>query len=558
MSRYTYGLLMSAAVVTGAASAAETQTESQMLGSVSTLALAESDQVAVPAPESPSASPRMYATYTPGEGWNVLEIDAPSVSAADEDTTEKMKASRALPKGTRTLDVAGRTGADALTAAQVRYTGPDSRPINEYAGVSQPSPLDHQAGVSTAPAATDMAAVAPAAPIIPEDIPQVIVGQAAPEVVRSMQGTDAEPKQYARTLDTTGRSGADALTAAQVRYKPSASGMAVAEAAPHADTMSPPPAEVAPILADLERQAAEEEAVREEMAALEAARPQRKETFFLKREVVEPKPVVETAMAPKVRTLDSTGRTGADALTAAQIRYTPAEDTQAPVNPVGPVNPVRTARMKTLDSTGRTGADALTARQARYVPSTEEKSSMPQRKARVRYLDPAGRVGADALTAAQVRYVPSTGETVAATATEKSAKRLSSAKMTALDAANAVSAINAYRAKFGMKPLRYNSKLSQIAESHVNDLARRGEVSALTPRGEGIGKRLIKSGYRPNVAGSLVSGGYDSFEAALAEWQTTDMQRSKLLIESADQVGVAFVADRNSPYVYYIETIIAS
>ena len=96
----------------------------------------------------------------------------------------------------------------------------------------------------------------------------------------------------------------------------------------------------------------------------------------------------------------------------------------------------------------------------------------------------------------------------------------------------------------------------EVAEAHVLELAARGEVTALNSEGQGIGERLAAVGMTPEVAGSLVSGGYTNFENALASWKANPVQRSRLLIEGAKEVGFGVVSDRTSTYGIYMELII--
>jgi uncharacterized protein YkwD len=121
-----------------------------------------------------------------------------------------------------------------------------------------------------------------------------------------------------------------------------------------------------------------------------------------------------------------------------------------------------------------------------------------------------------------------------------------------------VTAINEYREKYGYPPLRYSEQLSEIARAHVVDLAARNEVSSMNRQGAGIGNRLLDAGYKPYVAGSLVSGGYASIEDAMASWQADKVQRSRLLLQRANEVGFAVIEDRASTYGTYIEAIVAA
>ena len=122
----------------------------------------------------------------------------------------------------------------------------------------------------------------------------------------------------------------------------------------------------------------------------------------------------------------------------------------------------------------------------------------------------------------------------------------------------ALDAVNAYRARYGYAPLAYDPLLSQTALDHARDLARRGEVTSVTADGAGVIDRLAARGYRANAAASLVSGGYDAFGDAMTTWRRDRIQRSRLLLPQAREVGLAFVEDPRSPYRYYIEMIVAT
>ena len=122
----------------------------------------------------------------------------------------------------------------------------------------------------------------------------------------------------------------------------------------------------------------------------------------------------------------------------------------------------------------------------------------------------------------------------------------------------ALLAVNAYRAEFGYAPLRFSPQLSATALAHARDLAARGEVTSLSAGGQGVISRITAGGYAPAEAASLVAGGYDSFDAALASWKENRVQRSRLLLPNATEVGVARVEDPRSTYRYYIEMIVAA
>ena len=125
-------------------------------------------------------------------------------------------------------------------------------------------------------------------------------------------------------------------------------------------------------------------------------------------------------------------------------------------------------------------------------------------------------------------------------------------------AEQALATVNALRAEKGEAALALSMQLNEIAKAHVVDLAAWGEVTSLNQSGEGVGVRLKKADYLPKVAGSLVAGGYSDFDAALAEWQTSEVEMSRLLMPQAEEMGFAIISDRLSRYGTYIEVIIAA
>ncbi|MEM9233188.1 MAG: CAP domain-containing protein [Pseudomonadota bacterium] len=287
-------------------------------------------------------------------------------------------------------------------------------------------------------------------------------------------------------------------------------------------------------------------------------------------EVNAPTPVV-VATAPAANVdVSAEGRTGADALTAAQARYESTEgenvsparaaagepaffeadddDNMSAPETAEPSAPVIMADA-VVAAEGRSGADALTAAQARYEPETQEsQNDSPQVFAEEPVTEERDTPPAVISGNAAPQVVASTDGAAAVADGEVSQL---------LAAERAVAAINAYRTENGLSPLAYSDELSKVARAHVVDLAARGEVSALDRNGQGIGDRLKSVGYESKQAGSLVSGGYATIEAALESWQKNTVQRSRLLMENADEMGFAIISDRTSTYGIYIETIIA-
>jgi uncharacterized protein YkwD len=174
------------------------------------------------------------------------------------------------------------------------------------------------------------------------------------------------------------------------------------------------------------------------------------------------------------------------------------------------------------------------------------------------------RLSADDLMNAQLaeRGARSAAETASAMPSGRAdalRERLGAAPVSAFvpDPAGALVAINEAWAAEDLAPVRYNLRLSIAARAHVRELARRGEVSALSAGGEGVIARLGQVGYAPEAAASLVAGGYTSFGDALRSWLGDATERQRLLLPEADEIGLALHEDRRSRYGYYVEAIIA-
>ena len=520
--------------------------------------------MAVPAPGEPV--PTTYAAISV-EPMEATEEAPEAIFAAAVAAAENMESDPRARSGyfTDILPLDGRTGADAMTAAQVRYvpkpvmaTVPKPVSLAEVAPAAGPE-------ISDVPMLAAIETEAPQ-PVEPAAIQDIIEGRAAPVAVARNElpaapavKVAATKRDFIRRLDPAGRTGADALTAAQVWYQPEEETQPVISA--DASTKVLPNAVLAEAVDEVIGQA-----------------------------VADPSATEPVVIAGR---LDPTGRTGADALTAAQVRYDPdAEPSEGDQDPDelflavnltdNAVAPMIVASIITgegivstrtleggepqdLNTEGRTGADALTAAQVRYEPASEADAAMtadvPQ-GADSEITDVSSSVE-NAITGRAAPDMGNTADgTISVEATTDGTDAMSATAETqdtaTMAAQRALAEVNALRTANGLPPLALNQTLNAAARAHVIDLAARGEVSALDGEGRGIGERLVAAGYDPLTAGSLVSGGYAKFSDALDSWLKNDVQRSRLMIESADEMGFAIISDRRSTYGIYMEAIIAS
>ncbi|WOI52552.1 CAP domain-containing protein [Parvularcula sp. LCG005] len=120
-----------------------------------------------------------------------------------------------------------------------------------------------------------------------------------------------------------------------------------------------------------------------------------------------------------------------------------------------------------------------------------------------------------------------------------------------------IAQVNEERDALGFPPLTYSAALSGIATGHVAYLAHIQDVTSEDANGRGIGQRLLRHDYLPNVAGSLVAGGYADYMDAFDSWRSNKVEFSRLLLRHASDIGVARVTDPTSRYYAYIEVIVA-
>jgi uncharacterized protein YkwD len=124
-----------------------------------------------------------------------------------------------------------------------------------------------------------------------------------------------------------------------------------------------------------------------------------------------------------------------------------------------------------------------------------------------------------------------------------------------VDARAAAAATSAYRATQGRGPVGVSSRLNTIAARQALAMAKRGRLGhdLIGP----LQKRLKNGGYVWLVAVENIGAGYDTFDAALAAWQTSAGHRSNLLEPGVTEIGVA-AARTDDKYGTYWALILAA
>jgi uncharacterized protein YkwD len=116
------------------------------------------------------------------------------------------------------------------------------------------------------------------------------------------------------------------------------------------------------------------------------------------------------------------------------------------------------------------------------------------------------------------------------------------------DPAAARDAINAYRAKHGLPPLKLNAKLAAAAEAHAKDLSRHDTISHKGSDGSDPWLRITRAGYAPRLAAENVATGQANFTEAMRDWEHSPAHDRNLKLADATEMGIALAYDADTRY----------
>lgn len=124
-----------------------------------------------------------------------------------------------------------------------------------------------------------------------------------------------------------------------------------------------------------------------------------------------------------------------------------------------------------------------------------------------------------------------------------------------VDAQAAAVSTSAFRQAQGLGPVTANGRLNALAARQAMAMARRGRLGhdLIGP----LDKRLKAAGYVWLVGVENVGAGYDTFDEALAAWQTSAGHRSNLLEPQATEIGVG-AARADDTYGTYWALVLAA
>ncbi len=102
--------------------------------------------------------------------------------------------------------------------------------------------------------------------------------------------------------------------------------------------------------------------------------------------------------------------------------------------------------------------------------------------------------------------------------------------------------VNVERTSRGLVPLRFSEQLNEASLAHTQDQAAAGTIYHTHPStGEGPGDRISQTGYRFSTWGENVAAGYQTPEAVMQGWMTSQGHCENILNPAFTELGVGYV-----------------
>lgn len=110
---------------------------------------------------------------------------------------------------------------------------------------------------------------------------------------------------------------------------------------------------------------------------------------------------------------------------------------------------------------------------------------------------------------------------------------------------------NGCRAINGIKPLKYNDKLGEVAYEHSADMGKRGYFSHVSPDGDDPKDRIINNNIIGACCGENIAAGYADAFVVTDAWYNSFDHRENVLDPEFTQLGVGVAYVKGSQRVYY-------
>lgn len=112
-------------------------------------------------------------------------------------------------------------------------------------------------------------------------------------------------------------------------------------------------------------------------------------------------------------------------------------------------------------------------------------------------------------------------------------------------------AVNAERAKAGLKKVRLCSDLVVVAQSMAEQMAAQDFFDHTTPAGQDLAARLRAAGVKPSAAAENLAAGQSSVAGVMRMLMESPGHRANILTPSMRRVGFGFSQSADSTYGTY-------
>lgn len=122
----------------------------------------------------------------------------------------------------------------------------------------------------------------------------------------------------------------------------------------------------------------------------------------------------------------------------------------------------------------------------------------------------------------------------------------------------ALNLINKYRRKNGLQPVKLDPLLTKAAKAHSRDLAKHDRISHYGSDGSNPWDRVVRTGYKPQLAAENVGTGQLSMKEVMQGWKDSPGHNKNLLLADARHIGIALVYDSKSEYKTFWTLVLGS
>lgn len=98
--------------------------------------------------------------------------------------------------------------------------------------------------------------------------------------------------------------------------------------------------------------------------------------------------------------------------------------------------------------------------------------------------------------------------------------------------------LNETRRERSLLPLAEDAALTEVAEAHAAELARRGKLDHVGEDGSSLGARIVRSGFRHRLAAENLASGPGDAAEVMALWMRSDNHRHNILRPSLTHCGI--------------------